>query len=158
VTGFGRILADLNGAGVRYVVVGGIALMRHGVERATRDVDAVIAPDEVNLAALRALVDTWGATRLDGSPLAPEAVSAGRDITLRTAHADLALLSEPGSPMSFSELDARADERRVDGVPARICSLADLVALKRTAGGERNRIDLSDLEAVHGPLPDSRGR
>jgi hypothetical protein len=28
-TGFGRILDDLNGAGIRYVLIGGIALIRH---------------------------------------------------------------------------------------------------------------------------------
>jgi hypothetical protein len=32
-TGFGRILADLNRAGIRYVLIGGIALIRHGVAR-----------------------------------------------------------------------------------------------------------------------------
>jgi hypothetical protein len=40
-----------------------------------------------------------------------------------------------------------------DGVPAPICSLADLVALKRAAGRERDIADLSDLEAAHGDLP-----
>jgi hypothetical protein len=34
---FRGILTELNGAGVRYVLVGGIALIRHGVVRATRD-------------------------------------------------------------------------------------------------------------------------
>jgi predicted nucleotidyltransferase len=82
VTGFGQILDDLNGAGVRYVLIGGIALIRHGV--------------------------------------------------------------------------VRAETRRVDGVEAPICSLADLVALKRSAGRERDLVDLADLEAAHGDLPDSR--
>ncbi len=44
-SGFGQILEDLNRAGVRYVLIGGIALIRHGVVRATRDVDAVFDPD-----------------------------------------------------------------------------------------------------------------
>jgi hypothetical protein len=30
VSGFGKILDDLNRAGVRYVLIGGIALIRHG--------------------------------------------------------------------------------------------------------------------------------
>lgn len=76
-TGFGKILADLNRVGVRYVLIGGIALTRHGV-------------------------------------------------------------------------------RRVDGVEAPICSLADLVALKRIASRERDLADLGELEAAHGELPDSR--
>jgi hypothetical protein len=45
-SGFGRILEDLNEAEVEYVLVGGIAMIRHGVVRATRDIDAVFDPTE----------------------------------------------------------------------------------------------------------------
>lgn len=120
-TGFGRILADLNGASVRYVLVGGIALIRHGVVRATRDVDAVFDPDPGNVERISELIERWGATRPDGT--------------------------------TFEDLLARADLRKVDGVEAPICSLADLVALKRTAGRERDLVDLADLREAHGELP-----
>ncbi len=66
------------------------------------------------------------------------------------------LLAENVAAVGFSDLLARAETRRVDGVEAPICSLADLVALKRIAGRERDRVDLTDLEAAHGELPDSR--
>ena len=49
--------------------------------------------------------------------------------------------------------ESRADVKRVDGVPAPICSLADLVTLKRAAGRERDIADLADLAAAHGELP-----
>ena len=48
-SGFGRILSDLNREGVRYVLIGGIPLIRHGVVRATGDVDAVFDPDPANV-------------------------------------------------------------------------------------------------------------
>jgi hypothetical protein len=156
VSGFGRILIDLNRAGVRYVLIGGIALIRHGVVRATADVDAVLEPSDENLERLRALIAEWGATRPDGSALAPDAVAVGRSIHLATPHGDLDFLGERSPPLTFSELSLRADTRRVDGVDALICSLADLVALKRLAGRERDLADLSELEAAHGELPDSR--
>lgn len=157
-TGFGRILADLNRAGVRYVLIGGIALIRHGVVRATADVDAVLEPSTENLERLRALIAEWGATRPDGSPLPADRLAVGRSIHLATPHGDLDFLGEQRPPLTFSELSARADTRRVDGVQAPICSLADLVALKRLAGRERDLADLSELEAAHGELPDSRTR
>jgi predicted nucleotidyltransferase len=156
VTGFGRILADLNRAGVRYVLIGGIALIRHGVVRATADVDAVPDPSEQNFERLRALIVEWGATRPDGSPLPPDAIAVGKSIHLATPHGDLDFLGERSPPLTFSELSERAETRRVDGIDASICSLADLVALKRLAGRERDLADLSDLESAHGELPDSR--
>jgi hypothetical protein len=60
VSEFGRVLADLNAAGVRYVVVGGIAVIGHGVIRATKDVDVVIATDDEAAAALRPVLGGWG--------------------------------------------------------------------------------------------------
>jgi predicted nucleotidyltransferase len=156
VTGFGQILADLNRAGVRYVLIGGIALIRHGVARATRDIDVILEPGEDNLTRIRDLIAEWGATRPDGSPIPVESIAAGKTIHLATPHGDLDLLAEHASPLTFAELIARADTRRVDGVEAPICSLGDLVALKRIASRERDLADLSELEAAHGELPDSR--
>lgn len=156
-TDFKQILADLNGADIRYVLIGGIALIRHGVVRATRDVDVVVAPDPDNLRRLRSLIETWPATRPDGSPVSMEMVAPGRTINLSTPHGDLDVLAERPSPLAFEELVARAELRRVEGVEAPICSLADLVALKRIAGRERDLVDLRDLEVAHGELPDSRG-
>jgi predicted nucleotidyltransferase len=156
VSGFGEILDDLNRASVRYVLVGGIALIRHGVVRATRDVDAIIAPEPENLERLRVLIAGWGATRPDGSPIPEDALLPGRTIHLATPHGELDLLAELLPPLSFAELAARAEVRRVDGVEAPICSLADLVALKRIASRERDLVDLHDLEVAHGELPDSR--
>lgn len=153
---FKRILTDLNSAGVRYVLVGGIALIRHGIVRATRDVDAIVAGDPENLARVRSLIRVWPATRPDGSPVQDDSIVPGKTINLATPHGDLDLLADRPSPLSFGELLDRAEIRRVDGVEAPICSLADLVALKRLAGRERDLVDLHDLEVAHGELPDSR--
>jgi predicted nucleotidyltransferase len=155
-TGFGRILDDLNGAGVRYVLIGGIALIRHGIVRATRDIDAVFDPNADNVERIRTLVERWGATRPDGSPIPEGGIAGDRTVHLSTAHGELDLLSEAAAQVPFSELLARAETRRVDGVEAPICSLADLVAMKRSVGRERDLVDLADLEAAHGDLPDSR--
>lgn len=154
-TGFGRILSDLNGAGIRYVLIGGIALIRHGVVRATRDVDAVFDPAPENVERIRVLIKRWGATRPDGSEVPEGSIAGDRTIHLATPHGDLDLLSEKTAAVDFTELLARADTRRVDGIEAPICSLADLVAMKRSVGRERDLADLADLKSAHGDLPDS---
>jgi predicted nucleotidyltransferase len=153
VSGFGRILEDLNEAGMEYVLVGGIAMIRHGVVRATRDIDAVFAPSEENVARIRGLIEKWKATRPDGSAVRIEEVRSNRTIHLATPHGDLDLLNESITGIPYATLRERADVKHVDGVPAPICSLPDLVAMKRIAGRERDVADLSDLEAAHGGLP-----
>ncbi|MGB7685941.1 MAG: nucleotidyl transferase AbiEii/AbiGii toxin family protein [Solirubrobacterales bacterium] len=152
-TGFGRILHDLNEAGIRYVLIGGIALIRHGVVRATRDIDAVFDPDPENVDRIRALIVRWEATRPDGSPVPTEGISGDRSIHLATPHGDLDLVAEKLASAKFDQLAARAEIRKVDGIEAPICSLADLVIMKRAVGRERDLADLADLEAAHGELP-----
>lgn len=133
-TGFGRILEALNEAELRYVIVGGIAVIRHGVVRATRDIDALVPADEIASARALRLLTALRATRPDGSPHRAEDPSGQRTLHLRTAHGDLDLMPERDEPLSFEGVAGRAERRRVDGVPALVCSLADLVALKRIAG------------------------
>jgi predicted nucleotidyltransferase len=154
VTDFGRLLEDLNEAGVRYVLIGGIALIRHGVVRATRDVDAVFDPDPANVARIQELVSRWNATRPDGSPLPEGKIDPERSSHLRTPLGDLDLVSESIAGIPFADLLARADKKKVDGVEAPICSLTDLVAMKQAVGRDRDLADLADLRAAHGQLPE----
>lgn len=50
-------------------MIGGIALIRHGVVRAMRDIDAVFDSDTSNVERIRVLMERWGAARPDGSPI-----------------------------------------------------------------------------------------
>lgn len=151
---FAAALADLNAAGIRYVVVGGLAVIRHGSVRATKDVDAAVAMDEENLSRLHALVERWAATNPDGTRLRRSELQAGSVLALSTPHCLVDLLSEQLLPAPFDEVLARSDLTQIDGVPAPICSLADLVAMKRASGGGVDDLDLERLREAHGELPD----
>ena len=94
-TGFGRLLGDLNRAGVRYVVVGGIAVIRHGVVRATRDLDVVIETDEETAVRL-------GAFRIP---------TRGWPLHFRTEHGLIDLLAPLPAPLDLNGLLSRSDER-----------------------------------------------
>lgn len=152
-TGFGRLLGDLNDVGQRYVIVGGIAVIRHGVVRATRDLDVVIPTDSETAVRIADVMGRWEATRPDGSPEPRRVPSAGWPLHLRTVHGPIDLLAEDVSAGGLNGLLARSDVRRVDGVEAPICSLADLVAMKRAAGRATDLEDLARLETAHGELP-----
>lgn len=156
-SGFGELLSDLNAAGLRYVVVGGLAVIRHGVVRATRDVDVVVSADDATGSILARLIAQWGATRPDGSPEDRRVPSRGWPLHLRSPHGLVDFLAEEPPPLDLEALLARADTRDVEGVPAPICALEDLVALKRRAGQPTDQEDLRRLELAHGALPPDPG-
>lgn len=52
------LLAAFEREGVRYKVIGGVAMNLIGLPRATRDLDIFIVPDETNVARLRAALDS----------------------------------------------------------------------------------------------------
>jgi hypothetical protein len=91
-------------------------------------------PDPANVLPIRALVDLWGATRHDGSPVPDDGIAGDRTIHLATPHGDLDLLAEKSASADFGDLLGRSEVRRVDEIEAPICSLADLVALRPLAG------------------------
>ncbi len=153
-TEFARIIGDLNSAHVEYVLIGGLAVISHGVFRATRDVEAIVADDDGNLARVEALVEVWGATRPDGSPIPEGWVRAGRTLNLATPHGGLDLIPERTVGQDYAGLAERSSIRRVEGIPAPIVGLADLAAIKRAAGRPADDLDLARLrEEAHGSLP-----
>jgi hypothetical protein len=56
-------------------------------------------------------------------------------------------------PAPFDDVQARADVKRIDGVEAAICSLDDLVAMKRATGRGADLVDVERLRDAHGELP-----
>ncbi len=150
---FAAALRDLNAAGLRYVVVGGLAVIRHGAVRATKDIDAAVAMDAENLERLDALLRSWHAANPDGSPLRTRVLSPGGVLALRTRHCLVDILSEQLLPGPFDDVLQRSDVKRIDGVQAPICSLADLVAMKRATGRGSDELDLERLREAHGELP-----
>jgi hypothetical protein len=152
VTGFGALLEDLNRVGLRYVVVGGIAVIRHGVVRATNDLDVVVGLDGRTAELLGELMSSWQAARPDGSLEHRRLPSAGWPLHLRTGHGLVDVLAEQEPPRDLEGLLSRAETRTVDGVPAPICALEDLVAMKRESGRPTDREDLARLETAHGEL------
>lgn len=53
-----RVLDALEQEGVRYAVFGGLAMAAHGFDRATRDLDLFVSPDERNIERLRSALSS----------------------------------------------------------------------------------------------------
>ena len=60
-SGFRDLLQSFNAAGVRYLIVGGYAVMVHTEPRYTKDLDIWIEPEEANARIVLAALASFGA-------------------------------------------------------------------------------------------------
>lgn len=130
---------------VRYIVIGGVASVIHGVPRATFDLDILIDATSDNARSLlEALLDAgFGTASLTD---AKEILSNEITIFKDRVRVDVQI-STPG--LDFKEAWKRRKTAEYQGQTFYIVSLEDLLASKRAAGRD---IDLEDVRLLE--LPD----
>ncbi|MEO6462506.1 MAG: nucleotidyl transferase AbiEii/AbiGii toxin family protein [Candidatus Eisenbacteria bacterium] len=156
------LVRALNEAGVRYLIVGGLAVVAHGHARFTGDVDLVLDLDAGNLGRA---VDAFES--LHYRPRAPVpfrdfADASKRAEWLSTKGLTVFSASSPEhsateidlfveTPFDFAEVYARAVRFEVaPGVEAPFVPVDDLIAMKRRAG---RPIDLDDARVLEALKP-----
>lgn len=127
---------------VRYVVIGGIAAVLHGVPRATFDLDILIEATPANAARLlAAFLEAGLGTALLTTPegLLEHEITVFNDrvridVQIRT----------PG--LEFEDAWKRRETMSYQGVPIEVVSREDLLASKRAAAREKDLADVRALE------------
>jgi hypothetical protein len=145
-----RIFETLSEHGVEYVTVGGMALIAHGVVRATLDVDVVPEPGRGNLARLANAIVALGGTP-HGEPATPvtaELLARDANMRLDTDAGQLDVLCAEPYRRMYPELAARAERIELDGVSIVVASRNDLIRLKAATGRDRDLLDIGDLLAL----------
>ena len=148
-------------ARVRCVVVGGLALLLHGLDRLTADVDIVLDLSTDTAAdAVRALTASGyrSMAPVDPMELADPArraewqsnrgmkVFSFWDSTNLRPTVDVML--DP--VVSFAELYESATVISIGGTPVRVASIPHLIALKQAAGRPQDHADIERLRALSG--------
>ncbi|HVT14618.1 MAG TPA: hypothetical protein VHQ90_00355 [Thermoanaerobaculia bacterium] len=141
-----QILRALEREGVRYVLVGSMAMAAQGLVRATRDMDFFVAPDADNVERLRrALRSVFGpdpnldqitAEDLAGDYPAVEYVPPERAYSLD-------ILSRLGEVYRYEQLEA--EDMIVDGIRVRVATPRMLYRMKRDTV---RPLDLIDARAI----------
>ncbi|MEA2356679.1 MAG: hypothetical protein QOD61_2808 [Solirubrobacteraceae bacterium] len=149
-----RVLAVLDGHGVDFVVIGGIAVIAHGHPRNTRDIDFVAATDRVNLERLAATLRELGArisgvdADLPGIKLDAATLGNGASYTMVTDAGGLDYFNEVPGGVPYEELRARALVVELPGLTLRVAGRDDLIRMKLAAGRPQ---DLDDVAALTEP-------
>ena len=153
------IFQALNTAGVRYVVVGGLATVLHGYARLTADVDLAVdlAPEEASR-----VIQTLAAIGFrPQAPVDPKAFAdrTTREQWAREKHMRAFSLIDPANPMRvvdlllehvvpFEDLWAHSQEVSIQTTKIRIASIDHLITLKRQAGRPQDLADAEQLEMI----------
>lgn len=154
-----QLFRALNDAGIRYVVVGGLAVVLHGHARLTADADLVVdlEPEEARKAveALTAL----GLTPVIPEPATGFADPETRKRWIREKGMQVFSLFDPADPLlrvglfvdepiPFDELFGRAEILPLATTRVRVASIPDLIRMKRLADRPRDREDVEQLERL----------
>lgn len=143
----------LSGAGVDFIIVGGVAAGIHGALRTTLDLDVVYGRHPDNIARLVTALEPFQ-PYLRGAPpglpfqLNRETILRGLNFTLTTTLGDLDLLGEVTGGGQYETLKTSADVVELEGFRCLVVSLPKLIALKRAAGRGKDREALAELEAL----------
>jgi len=130
---------------VRYVLIGGAAVIIYGVPRMTFDVDVLIEATPENAAAvLAALREAGLGTAWDIEPdeLLAQEIVIFKDILAVDVHT-----RTPG--VSFDEAWERRRMEMVEGVPVSLAGIDDLIASKEAADRDVDREDVAILRRLY---------
>jgi hypothetical protein len=152
------LLRTLTGNGVRFVVAGGVAVVLHGIERTTMDLDIALDLSPENVRRFRLAVDSLGL-----KPLVPVPVEALSDpelvrMMVEEKHAIVFMLADPRMPLKkvdvflteqlgYERLYADSVAVEMPGISLRVVSLERLLALKRAVDPPRDK-DVFDIRAI----------
>lgn len=155
---FADTFRALDDAEIRYLVVGGVAVVLHGFVRATADLDLMVDFDRANLDRFLELMKGRGYL-----PKAPVAIEAFADPENRRVWREekgmkVFTLQHPKragelidvfswEPIPFRDAYARRLLVPMDGYGVSVASMTDLIALKRPVGRPQDLEDIRAMEA-----------
>ena len=156
---FFNIFRRFNEKGLDYVIIGGVAVLMHGVVRLTADLDLMVALERDNL---RKLIDAMA--ELSYRPRIPEPAEALLDPARRQGWIDQKNMEvfsfyDPDQPMAlvdimirepvdYRTLRERAVMMDIDGLSVPVASREDLIAMKRISDRPQDREDIKALERL----------
>jgi len=150
---FEKTLRLLSDSGVRFVIIGGLAVTIHGSSYVTFDLDICYARDDENLVRLARAFQSVN-PRLRGAPAGlpfrfdEETLRRGLNFTLTTDLGDVDLIGEVVGVGEYAEAAGASLPVELFGRQYAVLTLDALIASKRAAGRPKDLQVLPEVEAL----------
>ena len=153
------IFEAFNEKGIKYLVVGGIAVNLYGIPRMTYDIDILIDMSDSNIEQFLNLMKKWGF-----KPRVPVPIDDFADKNKRKdweqnknmkaftfinpdwAISEIDVIIE--SPLEYAKAINNSVKLTVDDVIIPVISIDDLIKMKRETGRKHDQIDIEYLEKI----------
>lgn len=145
-----ELIRELNNNDVDYIIVGGIALLLHGVVRATEDIDIFIKPTADNIVKTKkALKSVWNDSAIEEIS---EADLLGDYPALRYGPPDdsisVDILTKLGDAIAFDDLKVEIIE--IEGIKAKVATIKTLINMKKDTVRLQDKADVEALRNLYG--------
>ena len=139
---FSDLLRIFNAHNVKYLVIGGYAVVQYSEPRFTKDLDVLISTDSANAEAVFAALREFGAPLTDLTPKDFSEEGFFFQMGVPPVRVDV-LMGIPG--INFDGCWNRRMEVDFEGLKVNFISKTDLIASKRAAGRPQDLIDADML-------------
>lgn len=151
-----KIFSAFQKAGVKYLVVGGVAVNLYGYSRFTGDIDILLTLDEVNLAKMGKVMEKLG--YVERLPvhlhelrnkknvkkwLKEKGMTAYTFISDKKPQLDIDILA--GYSLDFKKFYNKRTTIEAWGIHLPVISFNDLIMMKKRAGRDKDLLDLQAL-------------
>jgi Nucleotidyl transferase AbiEii toxin, Type IV TA system len=153
------IFKKLNEEGIRYLVVGGLAVNLYGIPRMTYDIDLMLDLEDSNLRKFLHLLKAWGFKPKVPVDIMDFANKEKREEWIKEKHMKAFNLVNPAwaiseidvvidSPVDYNRAGRKANSVTLQDVTIPVVSIDDLIAMKQVADREQDRADIDYLRKL----------
>jgi hypothetical protein len=153
---YGRIFGAFNEAGIRYIVVGGVAMNLLGYSRFTGYIDILLALDKENLARMARLMESMGYERR--LPVRVDALGDEKKVLslMKSKHLIAYTFANPEKPqfsvdvivgdsLKFDAYAKHAISVSVWNIAVPVVSIDDLIRMKKRSNRKKDAADVQML-------------
>ncbi|RJP59309.1 MAG: hypothetical protein C4549_02480 [Deltaproteobacteria bacterium] len=153
------IFKNLNEEGIRYIVVGGIAVNLYGIPRMTYDIDLLLDMEDDNLEKFLQLLKGWEFKPKVPVDVMDFAKKDKRESWIKNKNMKAFNLVNPewaiseidiviDSPVDYDKANKRINEIKLHGVTIPVVSIDDLIKMKERTGRKQDKADIRYLKEL----------